>query len=88
MLNLIKHSIFVSISIWILEYVNAISVLPYFVFPSIVSFLNSLIKDKKGLATRHTICRYTHLEYALLFVLTALRLFELHSLSSFFVISS
>jgi hypothetical protein len=88
MLNLIKHSIFISISLWVLEYVDAVSVLPFFFFPSAVSFPSSPMKDEKGLATRHSVCRYAHLECALPFVLAASGLLKLHGFSSFFVISS
>jgi hypothetical protein len=87
MLNLIKHSILIAICLWILQNINAISVLPFFVFSLDISFY-SFIKDKKELATRYPICRYTRLKCVLSFVLSTLGLLELYSFSSFFFISS
>jgi hypothetical protein len=87
MLNPKKHSILIAICLWIPQNINAISVLPFFVFSLNISFY-SFTKDKEELATRHLICRYTHLECALSFVLSALKLLKLHSFSSFFLISS
>lgn len=61
------HSILISISLWVPKHVDAKGVLPFFFFSSTVSF-HSPMKDKKGLATRYSICGYTNLECTLLFV--------------------
>jgi hypothetical protein len=87
MLNLIKHSILIAICFWILQNINTISVLPFFVFSLDISFY-SFIKDKKELATKYLICKYIYLECILSLVLSTLGLFKLHSFSSFFFISS
>ena len=87
MLNPIEHSIFIAISFWVPKYVYTNSVLLFFFFPLRVSFPSSPIEHKKRLIVRHSICRYTHLESALPFVLVASGFLEPDSFSPFLVIS-
>jgi hypothetical protein len=87
MLYLIKHSVFICLYFWVLEHINVISILPFFVFLIYISLYN-IIKNKKGLAVVYTICKHKDLECILAFVLAILRLFKLYSSSSFFIIRS
>jgi len=86
MLYLVKHTLFISISLWILEYVDAISVSPFFFLPLAAFLLCIFVKDKKGLATSYFIYRYIDLECTLAFILAASRLFEPYSLSPLLII--
>jgi hypothetical protein len=85
MLYLIKHSVFICLCLWVPKHIYAMSILPFFVSPPRIP-LHSPMKNKKRLASVHTICGHRDLESSLAFVLATLRLFELYSLCSFLII--